>query len=131
MESDSDWLKNGGTVVLAHVTDSYDGSGYQVTGRAGTWNGILQEFNAERILAANLAGGTVASSIYVRPLAGETLSGASAKFQFKVRFRRNGQNSFTTIGEYTYQSTDDLTQWVKLAGTVQGIKTSSSHANPN
>lgn len=120
MESDSDWSKNGGTVVLAHVTDSYDGSGYQVTGRAGTWNGILQEFNAERILAANLAGGTIASSIYVRPLEGATLSGSNAKFQFKVRFRRDGQNTFTTIGQHTYQSADDLSQWVKLAGTVSG-----------
>ena len=121
MESDSDWSKNGGTVVLAHVTDSYDGSGYQVTGRAGTWNGILQEFNAERVLAANLAGGTIASSIYVRPFEGASLSGSNAKFQFKVRFRRDGQNSFTTIGDYTYQSSDDLSQWVKLTGTVAGL----------
>ena len=122
MESDSDWSKNGGTVVLAHVTDSYDGSGYQVTGRAGTWNGILQEFNAERILAANLAGGTIASSIYVRPLEGATLSGSNAKFQFKVRFRRDGQNTFFTIGQHTYQSGDDLSQWVKLAGSMSGTK---------
>ena len=120
MESDSDWSKNGGTVVLAHVTDSYDGSGYQVTGRAGTWNGILQEFNAERVLAANLAGGTIASSIYVRPLGGATLSGSNAKFQFKVRFRRDGQNTFFTIGQHTYQSGDDLSQWVKLAGSISG-----------
>ena len=121
MDSDSDWLKNGNTVALAHVADSYDGSGYQVTGRAQSWNGILQEFNAERILAANLAGGTIASSIYVRPLAGETLSGASAKFQFKIRFRRDGQNTFFTVGDYTYQSGDDLTEWVKLSGTVAGL----------
>ena len=92
----------------------------QVTGRAGTWNGILQEFNAERVLAANLAGGTIASSIYVRPLGGATLSGSNAKFQFKVRFRRDGQNTFFTIGQHTYQSGDDLSQWVKLAGSISG-----------
>ena len=67
------------------------------------------------------AGGTIASGIYVRPLAGAALSGSSAKFQFKLRFRRDGQNTFQTIGEHTYQSGDDLTQWVQLAGTVSGL----------
>ena len=54
MDSDSDWTKNGNSVSLTHVTDSYDGSGYQVTGRSSTWMGILQEFNADRVLSANL-----------------------------------------------------------------------------
>ena len=62
----------------------------------------------------------MASSIYVRPLEGATLSGSNAKFQFKVRFRRDGQNTFFTVGQHTYQSGDDLTEWVKLSGTVPG-----------